>query len=252
MRKTYFQVMALLLVLCMLLPMGMGCMKEQPVMQEEIVFQNNRPEPSEEPVKETPAPEEPAEPSVQEPAEVSMPDAEPSEAPVIEEDPTAGFPYYLYVEKGSFTLTIYQKGEDGTYSDVYKTYRIAHGGNKTPAGVFELMDQRDRWHEFPDGGFVQYATRYHARLYIHSPLYGKENNGNLWPKYYDGEEGIGKPSTGGCLRMVTEAARFIYENCPPGTKLEIVNGSPKGTTSEDVPSRKGKRVDPTDVDANHG
>lgn len=165
--------------------------------------------------------------------------------------PSSGddLPYYLYVEKGSFTLTIYQKGADGTYSDVYKTYRIAHGGNKTPAGTFTLGGDRERWHEFPDGGFVQFATRYHNRLYLHSPLYGEEDNGYMWPKYYDGELGIGKESTGGCLRMVTEAARFIYENCPEGTVLEIVNGSPKGTTSDDIPSRNGKRYDPTDIEA---
>lgn len=131
----------------------------------------------------------------------------PSETPA----PSAGddLPYYLYVEKGSYTLTIYKKGADGAYSEVYKTYRIAHGGNKTPAGTFTLSGDRERWHEFPDGGFVQFATRYHNRLYVHSPLYGEENNGYMWPKYYDGELGIGKSSTGGCLRMVTEAALHL-------------------------------------------
>ena len=47
--------------------------------------------------------------------------------------------------------------------------------------------------------------------------------------------------------MVTEASRFIYENCKEGTTLEIVNGSPKGTTSDPVPDRNGLRIDPTDV-----
>jgi len=46
---------------------------------------------------------------------------------------------------------------------------------------------------------------------------------------------------------VTEASRFIYENCKEGTTLEIVNGSPKGTTSDPVPDRNGLRIDPTDV-----
>ena len=77
----------------------------------------------------------------------------PSETPA----PSAGddLPYYLYVEKGSYTLTIYKKGADGAYSEVYKTYRIAHGGNKTPAGTFTLSGDRERWHEFPDGGFTK-------------------------------------------------------------------------------------------------
>ncbi len=168
----------------------------------------------------------------------------PTEIP--EEEPEDKQPYYLYVEKGSFTLTIYKKDENGEYTDVYKTYRIAHGGNKTPAGKFEL-GKKERWHEFNDGGFVQYATTYHKRLFIHSPLYGSENVKHLWPAYYDGSHAIGKASTGGCLRMVTEASRFIYDECPEGTILEIVNGSPKNTTSDEPPDRDHKRYDPTDV-----
>ncbi len=171
-------------------------------------------------------------------------------APVPTEEPEEPeedkFPYYLYVEKGSFTLTIYKKDENGEYTDVHKTYRIAHGGNKTPAGKFEL-GKKERWHEFSDGGFVQYATTYHKRLFIHSPLYGSESGTHLWPAYYDGSHGIGKASTGGCLRMVTEAARFIYDECPDGTILEIVNGSPKDTQSDEPPDRDHKRYDPTDV-----
>ncbi len=173
--------------------------------------------------------------------------AAPESCPVaVAEEPEDEFPYYLYVEKGSFTLTIYQKDENGEYTDVYKTYRISHGGNKTPAGKFEL-GKKERWHEFGDGGFVQYATTYHKRLFIHSPLYGSENNKHLWPAYYDGSHGIGKASTGGCLRMVTEASRFIYDECPEGTILEIVNGSPRDTTSDAPPDRDHKRYDPTDV-----
>lgn len=156
------------------------------------------------------------------------------------------YPYYLYAEKGSYTLTIYGADDNGEYTEVVATYRIAHGGNKTPAGIFTL-GEKERWHNFPDGGTVQYATRYHERLYIHSPLYAREDAAQLWPRYYDGDHGIGGSNTGGCLRMVTEASRFIYENCPEGTTLEIVNGSPRGTTSDPVPDRNGLRIDPTDV-----
>lgn len=181
-------------------------------------------------------------------SETAAATGQPSPSPSPSSTPDDGLPYYLYVEKGSFTLTIYTKDENGDYTVVYATYRIAHGGNKTPAGKFTLTDNRERWHDFPDGGTVQYATKYEGHLYIHSPLYATSDPTQLWPKYYDGEKGIGKESTGGCLRMVTEAAKFIYENCPPGTTLEIVNGSPKGTTSDDIPSRNGLRIDPTDYE----
>ncbi len=164
--------------------------------------------------------------------------------------PDDGLPYYIYVEKGSFTLTIYEKDDAGEYTKEVGVYRIAHGGNKTPAGSFTLSGEsgRDRWHDFPDGGTVQYATKYEGRLYVHSPLYATSDPTQMWPKYYNGEKGIGLESTGGCLRMVTEAAKFIYENCPEGTVLKIVNGSPLGTKSEEPPSRNGLRIDPTDYE----
>ena len=186
-------------------------------------------------------------------APVSAPAAEAEATPAPTAEPTpeptpvqVEFPYYLYVEKGSYTLTIYKADDRGEYTEVVGTYRIAHGGNKTPAGIFTL-GEKERWHNFPDGGTVQYATRYHERLYVHSPLYAREDASRLWPRYYDGDHGIGGSNTGGCLRMVTEASRFIYENCKEGTTLEIVNGSPKGTTSDPVPDRNGLRIDPTDV-----
>lgn len=196
-------------------------------------------------------PERTAEPTI-----AITPEATPEPTPESTEEPTPsptpddGLPYYLYVEKGSFTLTIYEKDENGEYTKVYKTYRIAHGGNKTPAGTYVLGgdEVRERWHDFPDGGTVQYATRYEGRLYIHSPLYATSDPTQMWPKYYNGDHGIGLESTGGCLRMVTEASKFIYENCPEGTILKIVNGSPLGTTSDDIPDRNGLRIDPTDYD----
>ena len=186
-------------------------------------------------------------------APVSAPaaEAEATPAPTAEPHPEptpvqVEFPEYLYVEKGRYPLTIYKADDRGEYTEVVAAYRIAHGGNKTPAGIFTL-GEKERWHNFPDGGTVQYATRYHERLYVHSPLYAREDASQLWPRYYDGDHGIGGSNTGGCLRMVTEASRFIYENCKEGTTLEIVNGSPKGTTSDPVPDRNGLRIDPTDV-----
>ncbi|MBO4848469.1 MAG: L,D-transpeptidase [Clostridia bacterium] len=178
------------------------------------------------------------------------PTPEPTPTPVVDLDPE--HPYYLYVEKGSYTLTIYGKDENYNYTVIVKQYRIGHGGNKTPIGLFTLSETRYRWYDFRLGGSVQYATSYWGNLFIHSPLYGAQDPSRIWPRYYNGEMGIGTSNTGGCLRMVTEAAKFIYFNCPPGTKLEIVNGSPRGTTSPDVPEITRKGYDPTDVDALKG
>lgn len=186
------------------------------------------------------------------PTAVPTPTPIPTEAPTPEPktDPDPEHPYYLYVEKGSHTLTIYGKDPEFNYTVVINTYKVAHGGNRTPTGIFTLSGDRERWHDFPLGGSAQYATPYWGgNLFVHSPMYGAQDPSRIWPSYYNGNKGIGTDSTGGCLRMVTEAAKFIYENCPEGTKLEIVNGNPRGTESEDVPAIKVRGYDPTDVEA---
>ena len=181
------------------------------------------------------------------PTEVPEPTDTPEPTPPVDPDPE--HPYYLYVEKGSFTLTIYGKDENFEYTVVINRYRIAHGGVRTPVGIFTLSGDRERWHDFPLGGSAQYATPYWGNLFIHSPMYGSQDPSKIWPRYYNGEMGIGTENTGGCLRMVTEAAKFIYTQCPAGTKLEIVNGSPKGTESSEPPPITKKGYDPTDKDA---
>ncbi|MCR5808263.1 MAG: hypothetical protein K6G56_01735 [Clostridiales bacterium] len=177
----------------------------------------------------------------------------PTATPTPTPKPTANpnLPYYLYYEKGSATLTIYEIGEDGYYSKVYKTYRTAYHPTKTPVGTFTLGGDsaREKWHAFGSHGFARFAVKYASGVYLHGPLYWTKDPNDLNVDYYDGDHYIGGPNSGGCLRMVVEAIRFIYENCPEGTKLKIVNGSPLGTTSPDVPPRNGLLHDPTDVDA---
>ena len=180
------------------------------------------------------------------------PDPTPEPSPTAVTDPDPDHPYYLYVEKGSHTLTIYGKDENFDYTVVVSVYKVAHGGNRTPTGIFTLSGERERWHDFPLGGSAQYATPYWGNLFLHSPMYTERDPSTMWKGYYNGTKGIGSDSTGGCLRMVTEAAKFIYKYCPEGTKLEIVNGSPRGTTSPDVPEITRKGYDPTDVDALNG
>lgn len=167
-------------------------------------------------------------------------------------------PYYLYLEKGSFTLTVLKADGTGEYSEVCARYRVSHGGNKTPAGLY-ILGWREIWHAFShgDNGYAQYAVIYNpvddpegwSGLFIHGPMYRSKDPNDLWPEYYDGAKAIGGENTQGCLRMTAEAARFILNNCPEGTLLEIVNGSPLGTSSDPVPDRKGLLHDPTDTKA---
>ena len=117
-----------------------------------------------------------------------------------------------------------------------------------PTGVFTLSN-REKWHTFGSTGYARFALKYASGVYMHGPLYYTKNIFNINPRYYDGDHYIGGANSGGCLRMVVKAIRWIYEKCPDGTKLKIVNGSPLGSSSDPVPPRNGHNYDPTDEEA---
>ena len=155
-------------------------------------------------------------------------------------------PFYIYVEKGSFTITIYKLDDQGEHTVPVHAWRTAIGRTpgRTPTGIFTLGN-RVRWRLFDGPVYVQYSTQYDGSLSIHSSLYSSEDIDNLYPSNY---RQIGEMVTSGCLRTTAEAAYFIYTYCPPGTIVEVVNGSPRGTYSEDPPpiSSDHHWIDPTD------
>jgi lipoprotein-anchoring transpeptidase ErfK/SrfK len=151
-------------------------------------------------------------------------------------------PYYLYAEKGSFTLVVYGKDDAGQFTRVVRTIRMAIGrGTMTPRGRFRLST-RTRWKDF-GGIFAQYAVSYKKGLMIHGPLYEDPINTTLRESSYTE---IGTKSTSGCLRITTADAYWIYINCPSGTTLDIVESSPRGFIPPDLIPIVVSGQDPTD------
>ena len=125
-------------------------------------------------------------------------------------------------------------------------FRTAIGtGSKTPTGIFHV-GKKQRWHEYSTGACIPYATSYSGSLYIHGPIYKDQDNHQMYDYSYNE---IGTQATSGCLRTTTYAASWIYYNCPKGTTVEIVNGAPKGTSSDPPPAIVTSGVDPTDPEA---
>ena len=155
-------------------------------------------------------------------------------------------PYYIYVEKGSFTINVYGLDANNEYTKLLHSWRTGVGsGSKTPTGIFQI-GHKDRWHMYSNGACVPYASGYHGSLYIHGPVYSQAD---IYHMYNDQYREIGQAVTAGCLRTMSGAACWIYENCEEGTTVEIVNGSPRGTTSDDPPAIVTSHLDPTDPEA---
>lgn len=95
---------------------------------------------------------------------------------------------------------------------------------------------KHNWVKF-DGSYGQYATRlfyiteesasgmkgYFTGYMFHSELYRKTDPTSLIVAEYNT---IGYPRSHGCIRMQIKDARWIYLNCPTGSIVEVVDGSP--------------------------
>jgi len=170
-------------------------------------------------------------------------------------------PYYLYLEKGSYTnfqdgsiaLTVYRLDDDGYYTIPYLTICTACGAvsAKTPIGYHTIggddvgkftSNGREFWHNW-GGSYSQYTINYESGVYIHSVLFAGKNENGLSK---DSLLGVGKHASGGCLRMQTGSAYWIWTHCPNGTTLEIVDGNPRGACIERNLGHLAKGYDPTD------
>ena len=156
-----------------------------------------------------------------------------------------GFPYYIYYEKGKHVMVVYEADDEGYYTVPVRTISCASGStpSKTPVGNFELGEKM-RWKVFSANCHAQYGIQYASGVFLHGPCYGAQRESSIISYYYNT---IGDSSTGGCLRMQTGNIYWIYMNCDSGTKLEIVDGSPRGLDCEkpsEIP--ESACYDPTD------
>lgn len=138
--------------------------------------------------------------------------------------PVNSSPYFILVEKGSHTITIYAKDERGKYTREIRTYLTATGRTSTltPVGLFSV-GAKEKWHKWGSTSYSPYCSRYHGGLFFHGPIYKSQNFGTLKE---NSVSQIGTNASSGCMRTSAQAAYFIYKFCPTGTYVKIVSGSP--------------------------
>ncbi len=157
-----------------------------------------------------------------------------------EDFPVNSSPYFIYVEKGSHTITIFGKDSNGKYTVPRKTFLTATGRTAalTPVGDFTIK-AKEKWHSWGNC-YSPYCCKYYGGLFFHGPLYGEKNFGTL---SISSVSQIGTNASSGCMRTSVQAAYFIYQFCWVGTNVKIVNGSPLGRSAS-KPSVASQYVDP--------
>ena len=165
----------------------------------------------------------------------------------VEEDP---FPYYLKINRQQNVVTVYEKDEAGEYTVPMKAILCSTGlRNATPKGTFQLSSKYI-WRELNGGVYGQYASRIVGGVLFHSVPYTSKNKATLSVSKYNK---LGQQASMGCVRLTVEDAKWIYDNCPSGTYVEIYDsedpgplGKPEGLKLDTDSPNKG--WDPTDPD----
>ena len=165
----------------------------------------------------------------------------------------AEFPYYIKVNRRQNCITVYTLDENGEYTVPYKAMICSTGlYNATPRGTFHLSTKY-LWRELYGKVYGQYATRITGGVLFHSVPYYKKSKSALCTEKYNK---LGQQASMGCVRLTVEDAKWIADNCPSGTTVEIYDdddpgplGKPEAAHIDTDSPNKG--WDPTDPDVDN-
>lgn len=161
--------------------------------------------------------------------------------------------YSINVNLTQNIVTIYELDENGEYTIPYKAFICSVGkNNSTPVGTFSTQNKYD-WRALFGNVYGQYATRINGNILFHSVYYSKQDKSTLNTSSYNE---LGTSVSAGCVRMTVEGAKWIYDNCPLGTKVNIYKSDepepiiPEPTLELSLDDSK-SGWDPTDPDINN-
>ena len=138
----------------------------------------------------------------------------------------APIPYYIEVDVATQVITVFGVDEQGEYTDKIREMICSTGTGRdpTPLKRYILDGKKARWSYFPKWGtHAQYWTRMDAANAFHSVIYTQPDVMALKTGSYSA---LGKPASHGCIRLLVEDAKWIYNNCGAGTEVLVFEGEP--------------------------
>ena len=161
----------------------------------------------------------------------------------------AGSSYWLKVNRTANVVNVY-KNVNGSWKP-YKVLLCSCGKNKsgsrTPAGNFSIK-KKWRWQRLFHGVSGQYVSQFKGNYLFHSVVYKKYKKGSSCVRSEYNK--LGRNASHGCVRLATMDAKWIYENCPRGTKVTVYSSSTPGPLGKParVAMKGSKKLfwDPTD------
>ncbi len=166
---------------------------------------------------------------------------------------SSGNKYYIKVNYGANTVTIYTKDESGEYTVPVKAM-ICSTGTATPKSGTYTIKGKWRWLGLLGGVYGQYSTQIVGNILFHSvPYLEKSNPGSL--EYWEYDK-LGTSCSAGCIRLTVRDAKWIYNNVSAGTLVKFYSSSNPGPLGKPSAKKisgntKCRNWDPTDDNANN-
>ena len=163
-------------------------------------------------------------------------------------------PYYIKVNYGAQVVTIYQKDSEGNYTVPVKAMVCSTGVATPKSGVYSIPA---RWEWLRLQGYVwgHYSTQITGNILFHSvPYLRKGDPASL--EYWEYDK-LGTYASAGCIRLTLKDAKWIYNNCAKGTKVEFYSDSNPGPLGKPAAKKISsypdylRNWDPTDTDGNN-
>lgn len=159
-------------------------------------------------------------------------------------------PYYIKVNYGAQVVNIYGKDADGNYTVPVHAFVCSTGSATPKSGVYRIPNKFS-WLLMKGTCYCQYVTQITGNILFHSVPYFKKDKATLEYKLYDQ---LGTYASAGCVRLTAIDAKWIFDNCPTGTKVEFYRssnpgplGKPSAMKISNYPEPY-KNWDPTDPD----
>ncbi len=158
------------------------------------------------------------------------------------------YPYLIKVNRQACTITIYGKDSSGNYTVPVKAMLCSPGvGTLTPLGTYKTP-AKYRWKLLMNDVWGQYSTRVVGGILFHSVWYYEQDPSTMSNREFNK---LGTKASHGCIRITTEDAKWIYDNCPVGTTVTIYDSSNPGPLGKPeaikVSTATRRGYDPTDV-----
>lgn len=161
------------------------------------------------------------EPESQKKEVVWIEDKEPESTEVVYTPPAdVELPYFIMVNRAANCVTVYGIDSSGEYSIPVKAFAASCGreGNETITGENYTTTDKYEWRLMVDGTYGHYAFRISGGYLFHSVPYVAIDNSTLETEEYNK---LGSFASLGCVRMCVRDVKWLYDNCPSGTKVTI-------------------------------